>query len=84
MYLNKYILYKVLFLPRRQKDARGENTKINYELDTREEKEKRTSKNNVDGRSTSNNDNKKFRIRSMEKNGFFFRKTARAFKKPNR
>jgi hypothetical protein len=35
----------------RQKDARGENTKINYGLDTMEEKEKRTSKKkNVDGR----------------------------------
>jgi len=35
----------------RQKDARGENTKINYGLDTTGEKEKRTSKKNVDGRS---------------------------------
>jgi len=31
----------------RQKDARGENTKINYGLDTKGEKEKRTSKKNV-------------------------------------
>jgi len=32
----------------RQKDARGENTKINYGLDTMGEKEKRTSKKNMD------------------------------------
>ena len=38
-----------------------------YELDTTGEKEKRTSKKNVDGRSTSNHDNKKFRTGSMEK-----------------
>ena len=31
------------------------------------EKEKRTSKKNEDGRSTSGHDNKKFRTRSMEK-----------------
>jgi len=30
-------------------------------------KEKRTSKQNVDGRSTRSHDNKKFRSRSMEK-----------------
>jgi len=46
-----------------QKDARGENTKINYGLHTTGEKEKRTSKKNVDGRSTSSHDNKKFRNR---------------------
>ena len=34
-----------------QKDARGENTKINYGMDTTGEKEKRTSKKNVGGRS---------------------------------
>ena len=65
----------------RQKDARGENTKINYGLDTTGEKEKRTSKKNMDGRSTSSNDNKKFRARSMEKQrgmAFGFRKTATA------
>jgi hypothetical protein len=50
-----------------QKDARGENTKINYVFDTTGEKEKRKSKKNVDGRSTSSHDNKKFRTRSMEK-----------------
>jgi len=71
----------------RQKDASGENTKINYGLDTTGEKEKRTSKKNVDGRSTSSHDNKKFRTRSMEKQrgmAFGFRKTATAFKKPDR
>ena len=46
-------------------------------MDTTGEKEKRTSKKNVDGRSTSSH-NKKFRIRSVEKQGgmaFGFRKT---------
>jgi hypothetical protein len=33
-----------------QKDARGENTKINYRMDTTGQKEKRTSKKNMDGR----------------------------------
>ena len=67
----------------RQKDARGENTKINYGLDIAGEKEKRTSKKNVDGRSTSSHDNKKFRTTSMEKQrgmAFGFRKTATAVK----
>jgi hypothetical protein len=50
----------------RQKDARGVNTKINYGMDTTGEKEKRTSKKNVD-RSISSHDNKKFGTRSMEK-----------------
>ena len=71
----------------RLKDARGENTKINYGLDTTGEKEKRTSKKNVDGRSTSSHDNKKFRTRSMEKQrgvAFGFRKTATAVKIPDR
>ena len=36
----------------RQKDARRENTKINYGMDTTEEREKRTSKKNVDRKST--------------------------------
>ena len=36
-------------------------------MDTTGEKKKRTSKKNVDGRSTSSHDNKKFRNRSMEK-----------------
>ena len=70
----------------RQKDARGENTKINYGMDTKGEKEKRTSK-NVDGRSTSSHDNKKLRTRSVEKQrgmAFGFRKTATAVKKKTR
>jgi len=48
------------------------------------EKEKRTSKKNVDGRSTGSYDNKKFRTRSMEKQrgmAFGFRKTVTAVKK---
>jgi len=66
----------------RQKDVRGENTKINYGLNTTGEKEKRTSKENVDGRSTSSHDNKKFINRSTEKQrgmAFGFRKTATFF-----
>ena len=56
-------------------------------MDTSGKKEKGTSKKNVDGRSTSSHDNKKFRIRSMEKQGgmaFGFRKTATAVIKPDR
>jgi len=71
----------------RRKDARGENTKINYGLGTTGEKEKRTLEKNVDGRSTSSHDNKKFRTKSMEKQrgmAFGFRKTATAVKKPDR
>jgi hypothetical protein len=67
----------------RQKDARGENTKINYGMGTRGEKKKRTSKKNVVGRSTGSHDNKKFRTGSFEKQGgmsFGFRKTATAVK----
>jgi hypothetical protein len=47
-------------------------------MDTTGEKEKRTSKKNVD-RSTSSHENKKFRTRSLEKQremAFGFRKTA--------
>jgi hypothetical protein len=47
------------------------------------EEEKRTPKENVDGRSTSSHDNKKFRIRSVEKQrgkAFGFRLTATAVK----
>jgi hypothetical protein len=65
-------------------DDRGESTEINYGLDTAGEKEKRTSKENVDGRSTSSHDNRKCRIRAMEKQrgmAFGFRKTATAVKK---
>jgi len=67
-----------------QKDARGENTEMNYGLDTTGDDEKRTSKKNVDGRSTSSHDNKKFRTRSMEKQRrmpFGFCRTATAVKK---
>ena len=70
----------------RLKDARGENTKINYGIDTMGEKEKRTSKKNVDGRSTSSHDNKKFRTRSIKKQkgmAFGFWKTATAVKEKN-
>jgi len=66
-----------------QKDARGENTKTNYGRDTTGEKENRTLKENVDRRSTSSHDNKKFRTRSMEKQrgvAFGFQKTATAVK----
>ena len=51
------------------------------------EKEKRTSKKNVNGRSTSSHDNKKFRNKSMEKQRGMtlgFRKTATAVIKPER
>ena len=50
------------------------------------EKKKGTSEKNVDGRSTSSHDNKKFRKRSMEKQrgmAFGFRKTATAVIKPD-
>jgi hypothetical protein len=39
------------------KDARVENTKINYGMDNTEEKKKRTSKKNVEGSSTSGHGN---------------------------
>jgi hypothetical protein len=55
-------------------------------MGTTEEKEKRTSKKNVDGRSTSSHDNKNFRTRSVEKQGgmaFGFRKTVTAVIKPD-
>jgi hypothetical protein len=70
-----------------QKDARGENTKINYGMDTSGEKEKGMSKKNMDGRNKSSDDNKKFRTRSMEKQrgrAFGFQKTATAIIKPDR
>ena len=41
----------------RQRDAKRENTKINYEFHTTGEKEKRMSKKNVDGSSTTNHEN---------------------------
>jgi hypothetical protein len=55
-------------------------------LDTTGEKKKRTSKKNVDGRSTQRHDNKKFRATSMEKQkemAFGFGKTATAVIKPD-
>jgi hypothetical protein len=67
-------------------DARGENTKINYGMDTTGEKEKWTSKKNLDGRSTSSHDNKEFGTKSMEKQrrmAFGFRKTETDVKKPD-
>ena len=71
----------------RRKDVRGENTKINYGFDISGEKKKRTSKKNVDGRSTSSHNKKKFRTRSMEKErgmAFGFRMTATVVKRPDR
>ena len=71
----------------RQKDAKGENTKINCGLDTMGEKERRKSKKSVGGRSTSSHENKKFRTRSMEIQramAFGLRKTATAVEKPDR
>jgi hypothetical protein len=71
----------------RQKDAGGEKTKINYGMDTAGEKEKRTSKKNMDRRSNSSHNNKKCRTSSMEKQrgmAFGFRKTATAVIKPDR
>jgi hypothetical protein len=56
-------------------------------MDTRAEKKQWTYKKNVDGKSTSSHDNKKFRTRSMEKQGgmaFGFRKTATAVTRPVR
>jgi hypothetical protein len=56
-------------------------------MDTRGEKKKRTSKKNVVGRSTSSHESKKFRTKSMDKQGgmvFGFRKTATAVIKPDR
>jgi hypothetical protein len=67
-----------------QKDAIGENTKTDYGMDTTGEKEKRMFKKNMNGRSTSSHDNKKFRTRSMEKQrgmAFGFLETATAVKK---
>jgi hypothetical protein len=56
-------------------------------MDTTGKKEKRTSKKNVDGRSTSSHDNKKFGTRSMEKQrgtAFGFRKMVTAVIKQSR
>jgi hypothetical protein len=70
-----------------QTDARGKNTKINYGVDTRGEKKMRMSKKNMDVRSTSSHDNKKFRTKSVEKQvgmAFGFQKTATPVIKPDR
>jgi hypothetical protein len=70
-----------------QNDARGENTEINYGLDTAGEKEKRMPKENVHGRSTNSHDNRKLGTRSMEKQrgmAVGFPKTATTFKKTDR
>ena len=61
--------------------------KINYGVDTRGKKKKRTSKKNVDGRCTSSHENKTFRSRSVAKQKgmvFGFRKTATAVTRPKR
>jgi hypothetical protein len=60
---------------------------INYGVDTRGEKEKRTSRENVDGRYTSSHENKTFRSRSVVKQKgmvFGFRKTATVVTRPER
>jgi hypothetical protein len=60
------------------------NFLFDYGMVTTGEKEKRTYKKNVDGRSTSSHDNKEFRTKSMEKQrgmAFGVRKTATAVKK---
>jgi hypothetical protein len=56
-------------------------------MDTRGEKRKRTSKRNVDGRCTSNHENRIFRSRSLVKQKgivFGFRKTVTAVTRPER
>jgi len=56
-------------------------------MDTTGEKEKRMSKKNMDVRSTSSHDNKKFRSRSVEKQrgmAFGLWKTVTAVIKPDR
>jgi len=56
-------------------------------MDITGEREKRTSKKNVDGRSTSSHDNRKFRTRSVEKQrgmAFGLGKTATAVVKLDR
>jgi hypothetical protein len=60
---------------------------MNYGMDTREKKKKRTSEKNVDGRCTSSHENKTFRSRSVVKQKgmvFGFRKTATAGTRPER
>ena len=60
---------------------------MNNGMDTTGKREKRTSKKNMDRRSTSSHGNKEFGTRSMEKQRgmeFGFRKTATAVMKPDR
>jgi hypothetical protein len=45
------------------KRMQEETTKINYGVDTREKRKKKTSKKNVDGMCTSSHENKTFRSR---------------------
>jgi hypothetical protein len=62
-------------------------TKINYGVDTRGKKKKRTPKKNMDGRCTGSHENKTFRNRSVVKRKgmvFGFRKTATAVTRPER
>jgi hypothetical protein len=62
-------------------------TEINYGVDTRGKKKKRTSKKNVEGMCTSSHENKTFRSRSVVKQKgmvFGFRKTATAVTRPER
>jgi hypothetical protein len=67
--------------------ARGETTKINYGVDTRGKKKKRSLKKNVERRCTSSHENKTFRSRSaVKQKGIVFglRKTATAVRRPER
>ena len=67
------------------KGCKRREYQINYGVDTRGEKEKKTSKKNVDGRCTSSHDNKTFRSRSVVKQkgiALEFRKTATAVTRP--
>jgi hypothetical protein len=71
----------------RGEDARGETTKINYGVDTRERRKRGRPRKNVDGRCTSSHENKTFRNRSAVKQKgivFGFRKTATAVTRPER
>jgi hypothetical protein len=61
--------------------------RVNYGVDTRGKKKKRTSKKNVDGRCTSSHENKTFRSRSVVKQKgmvFGFRKASTAVTRPER
>jgi len=70
-----------------QKDARRETNKMNYGVDTRGKKKKKTSKKNLNGRCTSSHEKKTFRSRSVVKQKgmvYGFRKTATAVTRPER